>query len=54
MVDKIFEKTLLNSVFENSLSSKKLLEASEIYLNNQIELLDWFKNYIERSAKNDK
>lgn len=46
MVDKIFEKTLLNSVFENSLSSKKLLEASEIYLNNQIELLDKDNNVI--------
>ena len=36
MINKVFEKNLLNLVFDNSLSNKKLLEASEIYLNSNI------------------
>ena len=40
MMNNIFKQRLLNLVFENPLSKKKLLLASELYLTSSIKILE--------------
>lgn len=52
MINKLFEQKLLKLVFENSLTKKKLLIASELYLNSSIKLLSKENNTIQYEIDN--